>query len=200
MIRWVEKKTCNLLVSEEPTTNMTNDSKIKLRNKRLSDARNDYEWQRDSELARLDASTPITCSFQEYLSDYTDAIQYPSLYRHPFSLETQDDEHIGNCVYYNIDQNKGEAELGIMIGERQYWNKGYGTDAVSALINHIFRRTKLNRIYLKTLVSNTRAHKCFLKCNLKPCGYLERDGYEFLLMEIYRREWQEQQSKTSPAP
>ena len=178
---------------------MTNDSKIKLRNKRLSDARNDYEWQRDYELARLDATTPINCSFQEYLTDYSDEIQYPSPYRHPFSVETHDGKHIGNCVYYNVDEHKGEAELGIMIGDRDYWNRGYGTDTVSALINHIFRRTALNRIYLKTLVSNTRAHRCFMKCNLKPCGFLERDGYEFLLMEIYRNEWQQQQSENAPA-
>jgi RimJ/RimL family protein N-acetyltransferase len=178
---------------------MTNDSKIRLRNKRLSDARNDYEWQRDSELARLDATTPIGCSFQEYLTDYTDEILYPSPHRHPFSVETHDGKHIGNCVYYNIDEHRGEAELGIMIGDREYWNKGYGTDTVSTLINHIFRRTALNRIYLKTLISNTRAHRCFLKCNMKPCGFLERDGYEFLLMEIHRNEWQEQQSEASPA-
>ena len=171
-------------------------SKIKIRNKRLSDARNDYEWQTDPELARLDATTPLACSFQEYLADYTDSIQYPSPYRHAFSLETPDGKHIGNCVYYNIDEGKGEAELGIMIGNREYWNKGYGTDAVSALVDYIFRRTKLNRLYLKTLTSNTRAHRCFMKCNLKPCGYLERDGYEFLLMEIYRDEWQKQQSTT----
>ncbi len=178
---------------------MTNNNNIRLRNKRLSDAKNDYEWQRDSELARLDATTPIDCSFQEYLTDYTDEIRYPSPYRRTFSLETHDGKHIGNCVYYNINENKSEAELGIMIGDRQYWNKGYGTDAVSTLIDHIFQQTNLNRIYLKTLVTNMRAHRCFMKCNLKPCGYLKRDGYEFLLMEIYRKEWQEQQSKTSPA-
>jgi len=178
---------------------MTNDSKIRLRNKRLSDARNDYEWHRDYELAGLDATTPISCSFQEYLTDYTDEIQYPSPYRYPFSVETLDGKHIGNCVYYNVDEGRGEAELGIMIGDREYWNKGYGTDAVSALINHIFRRTALDRIYLKTLVSNTRAHRCFMKCNMKPCGYLQRDGYEFLLMENYRNE-RKQQSEGSHAP
>jgi RimJ/RimL family protein N-acetyltransferase len=179
---------------------MINDNKIRLRDKRLSDARSDYEWQRDSELAWLDAATPINCSFQEYLTDYTDEIRYPSPHRRTFSLETHDGKHIGNCVYYNIDENKSEAELGIMIGNRDYWNKGYGTDAVSVLIDHIFRQTNLNRIYLKTLVSNTRAHRCFMKCNLKPCGYLKRDGYEFLLMEIYRQEWQEQQSDTLSIP
>ena len=178
---------------------MINDNKIRLRDKRLSDARKDYEWQKDSELARLDAATPINCSFQEYLIDYTDEVRYPSPHRRTFSLETHDGQHIGNCVYYNINENKSEAELGIMIGDREYWNKGYGTDAVSTLIDHIFQQTKLNRIYLKTLVTNTRAHRCFMKCNLKPCGYLKRDGYEFLLMEIYRQEWQEQQSESLSA-
>jgi RimJ/RimL family protein N-acetyltransferase len=176
---------------------MTDNSRILLRNKILSDARNDYDWQRDRELVRLDATTPINCSFKEYLADYADELRYPSSLRHSFAVETHDGKHIGNCVYYNINEAKGEAELGIMIGDRHYWDKGYGTDAVSALIDHIFQRTKLNRIYLKTLTSNSRAHKCFQKCNLKPCGYLKRDGYEFLLMEIHRKEWQEQQSKTS---
>ncbi|UCB42553.1 MAG: GNAT family N-acetyltransferase [Dehalococcoidales bacterium] len=178
---------------------MTDSSKITLRNKRISDARNDYDWQSDHELARLDATTPITCSFEEYLVDYTDELQQPSYFRRSFAIETHDGQHIGNCVYYNINEGKGETELGIIIGDRRYWNSGYGTDAVSALIDHIFRQTKLDRIHLKSLVTNNRAHKCFQKCNLKPCGYLERDGYEFLLMEIYRAEWLELQSKNSPA-
>ncbi|HEY31905.1 MAG TPA: GNAT family N-acetyltransferase [Dehalococcoidia bacterium] len=178
---------------------MTDSSKIALRSKRLSDVRNDYDWQRDHELARLDATTPITCSFEEYLADYANELRYPSPSRCSFAVETHDGQHIGNCVYYNTNEGKSETELGIIIGDREYWNKGYGTDAVSALIDHIFRQTKLDRIHLKTLTSNLRAHKCFQKCNLKPCGYLERDGYEFLLMEIYRTEWQKLQLKTSSA-
>ena len=176
---------------------MTDNSKTQLRNKRLSDARNDYDWQRDHELARLDATAPINCSYEEYLADYAYELQHPSYLRRSFAVETHDGKHIGNCVYYNINEDKGEAELGIMIGDRHYWDKGYGTATVSALIDHIFLRTKLDRIYLKTLVFNSRAHKCFQKCNFKPCGYLERDGYEFLLMEIFRKEWQGQQSKKS---
>jgi len=175
---------------------MTNDSRITLRNKRMADARNDYQWQSDVELARLDAITPITCTFEEYLSDYADELQYPTRSRRSFAVETLDGKHIGNCVYYNINEGKGQAELGVMIGNRDYWDKGYGTEAVTALIDYIFRRTRLNRIYLKTLTSNTRAQKCFRKCNLIPCGYLDRDGHSFLLMDIRRQEWQEQQAKT----
>jgi RimJ/RimL family protein N-acetyltransferase len=199
-LTWKMKKTWNLSYPEIIADNMTDSNRITLRNKRLSDARNDYDWQRDHELARLDATTPISCSFEEYLTDYTDELQYPSPFRRSFAIVTHDGKHIGNCVYYNINETKGETELGIMIGDRHYWDKGYGADAVSTLIGHIFRRTQLNRIYLKTLTTNSRAHRCFRKCNLKPCGYLERDGYKFLLMEIYRTEWQEQQSKTSSNP
>ena len=104
--------------------------------------------------------------------------------------------HIGNCTYYGIDRTKGEAELGIMIGNRDYWDKGYGTDAVTTLVDYILRRTKLNRIYLKTLVSNTRAQKCFKKCGFTLYGHLNRDGYNFVLMELHRKQWLEQQTET----
>ena len=77
-----------------------------------------------------------------------------------------------------------------MVGDRDYWDQGYGTEAVAALIDYVFRQTKLNRLYLKTLSRNSRAQKCFAKCGLIPCGHLKKDGYRFLLMEIYRQEWE----------
>ena len=110
-------------------------------------------------------------------------------------MDTLDGRHIGNCVYYNIDEDQSEAELGIMIGDRQYWDKGYGTDAVRVLLDHVFRFTNLNRIYLKTLVNNARARRCFEKCSFTPCGHLERDGYKFLLMDLYRQQWREEQQQ-----
>jgi len=170
-------------------------SKIKLRDKRLGDALNDYTWRTDPELTRLDASPLVTTTFPRYLSDYTQELRYPSLIRHRFAVETLDGKHIGNCSYYNTDETKGEAELGIMIGNRDYWDKGYGADTVTTLVNYIFRQTKLKRIYLKTLDSNSRAQKCFKKCGFTPCGHLGRDGFSFTLMEINRKQWQEKQTE-----
>ena len=80
--------------------------------------------------------------------------------RHRFAVETLDGKHIGNCAYYGVNETKGEAELGIMIGDRDCWDKGYGADAVGTLLDYIFRRTNLKRIHLKTLDSNIRAQKC----------------------------------------
>lgn len=165
-------------------------SKIILRAKSLADARNDYTWQTDPELAWLDAAPVITIPFNEYLLAYESELFYSAPTRRSFAVETLDGKHIGNCVYYNIDKIKGEAEIGIMIGNRNYWDKGYGTDTVSTLIDYIFGNTSLNRLYLKTLASNGRAQKCFRKCALTPYGRATKDGFDFVLMDIERNEWQ----------
>jgi len=165
--------------------------KVKLRVKKLADARNDYQWQTSPELTQLDATPLLTTSFSKFLLDYTEALRSPNPDRHLFGVETIDGKHIGNCVYYNVDRAKGEVELGVMIGNHDYWDKGYGTDAVTTLVNHIFRETNFKRIHLKTLDRNQRAHKCFQKCGFTSCGHLAKDGYNFVLMELHRRQWEE---------
>ncbi len=171
-------------------------SKVILREKRPTDAWDDYAWEIDPELAQLDAAPTIAISYSRYLSDYAKELSNPSTTNHQFAVDTLAGKHIGNCSYYNISETRGEAELGIMIGNRDYWDKGYGADVVTTLANHIFRQSNLNRIYLKTLKSNTRAQKCFQKCGFTRYGQLAKDGYSFALMEIYRSQCQEQQTET----
>ena len=170
---------------------MMTGNKVTLRRKKLADAANDYTWQTDPELAHLDAAPVLTATYSQYLSDYTGELFYPHSTTHRFAIEAEDGKHIGNCVYYDVNEGKGEAELGIMIGDRDYWDKGYGTDAVTTLVNYIFRRTNLKQIRLKTLISNTRARRCFQKCGFIPCGHLNRDGYSFILMNLRRKQWEE---------
>jgi RimJ/RimL family protein N-acetyltransferase len=169
--------------------------RIKIRFKRISDARDDFSWQTDPELARLDAADPLTLSYPQFLSEFTFDLCYPSSSRHEFAVETLDGRHIGNCVYYNLNENEGKTELGIMIGNRDYWNKGYGTETVNTLMDYVFRRTDLERIYLTTLDWNLRAQKCFKKCGFQECGALVRDGHSFLLMVVHRLEWEQARLK-----
>jgi RimJ/RimL family protein N-acetyltransferase len=172
---------------------MISGDKVKLREKRLADAADDYAWLTDAELAALDAAPLSTTTFPQYLASYTSDLRYPPTIRHQFAIETREGKHIGNCTYYGIDSDKGEAELGIMIGDRTYWDKGYGADAIATLLEYVFEKTKLNRLYLKTLVDNKRAQKCFAKCGFTPYGHLKKDGYSFILMELNREEWEKQQ-------
>ncbi len=163
-------------------------SKIILRDKKLADALDDYTWRTDPELAHLDAAPLLTTTFQEYLSDYTSQLRYSPSTRHQFAIETLVGKHIGICVYYGVNKTKGEAELGIMIGNRGCWDKGYGADAVTTLVSYIFHQTNLQRIYLKTLDSNSRAQRCFQKCGFTPYGHLAKDRFSFVLMEIHRKQ------------
>lgn len=171
---------------------MINGSKVILREKKLADARNDYTWETDPELAQLDAVPVVTTVFLRYLEDYTNELNYFLHTSRRFAVDTLDGTHIGNCSYYNIDENKSETELGIMIGNRDYWDKGYGADAVTALVNYIFEQTDLARIYLKTLESNARAQRCFQKCGFTPSEHTIKDKFSFTLMEIHRNQYLEQ--------
>ena len=168
---------------------MIKGTKVVLREKRLEDATNDYAWRRDAELAYLDATTPLNMSFSEYLLSYADELRYANIRGHRYAIETLDGKHIGNCTYYNLDERKGEAELGILIGERAFWDKGYGADAVITLVNQSFEKANLKRIYLHTLEWNVRAKKCFQKCGFVPCGHVNRGGQNFIIMEIKKADY-----------
>lgn len=161
-----------------------------LREKRLGDAHDDYQWRTDAELARYDAARPFAATYHDYLALYRDELLYPSPYRRSLAIEDKAGRHIGNVMYYNIDTIRREAEIGITIGEREYWGKGYGTDVVKTLVRHILRATGFRRIYLKTLDWNTRAQRAFEKAGFSVCGRSRRGGNSFVVME-YMAAWLE---------
>ena len=173
--------------------------KVVLREKRLEDAANDYAWRCDDELARLDAALPLRTSFTSYLAEYAAELSSPSPRKSRFAIESLEGKHIGNLMYYDIDEAKKEAELGIMIGDRDYWDQDYGSNAIITLLDHIFDTTRLERIYLNTLDWNIRAQRCFEKCGFVPCGRVRRYGDTFILMEIRRSWWQSSKKEPSSA-
>jgi RimJ/RimL family protein N-acetyltransferase len=172
-------------------------SRVRLCPKRLRDAANDYLWQTDPELASLDASSPLQMKFHQYLMYYADELFTSRRLQRQFAILTLDGEHIGNCAYYGVDEARNEAEIGIMIGNRDYWQKGYGADAVAALIDHVFCNTGLDRLHLKTLETNRRAQRCFERCGFRECGHMIEGGYNFVLMELSRCDWQNGQNGES---
>ena len=163
--------------------------KVVLREKRVEDASRDYSWRVDTELAKLDATRPLNMSYSSFLEYSKEELRYPNPLSRRLAIDTLDGEHIGNCMYYDIDLKRGEAELGIMI-DRQYWGMGYGTDSVDALLGHIFTTTALDRVYLHTLEWNNRARRSFAKSGFREIKKVRRSGADFILMEIQRGEWE----------
>jgi diamine N-acetyltransferase len=70
---------------------------------------------------------------------------------------------IGICGFGHIDWHNRNAEFGINIGEKSYWNKGYGTEAVRLLVKHGFNTLNLNRIFLHVFENNPRAIRAYEK-------------------------------------
>ena len=185
------KKLWPFMKAEQETTELRLVGELTvLRNKSMDDAEADYSWRIDPELARLDATRPATLTYGEYISYHRDDVNYPSPWSVRMAIDTLDGHHIGNCMYYDINTDKSQCELGIMIGDRDYWSKGYGTDVVKSTLAHIFTETRLERVYLHTLTTNHRAQNSFRKAGFTPLREVKRDGYEFVLMEIWRKEWE----------
>ena len=165
-------------------------SKVVLREKRRTDAPNDYAWSIDEELCKLDAARPSRLSFQDAMMRYEDELLYPARRRRRFGIDALDGSHIGNCMVYDIDHAKGEAELGIMIGDRRYWNKAFGVEAVTLLLDYGFDEVGLRRIYLHTLDWNVRAQKSFQRAGFTSLGKVYRNGQTFLVMEVRKEDWE----------
>jgi RimJ/RimL family protein N-acetyltransferase len=108
-----------------------------------------------------------------------------------FAIEA-DGQLIGDCGLHSVDQRSGVAELGIGIGDRAYWGRGYGREAVALLVDYGFRMHNLRKIWLTTYRSNERALRSY-----RAAGFVEEGcqrahvwsagGYEDLVsMALFR--------------
>lgn len=163
--------------------------KVVLRPKRPEDAPDDYAWRCDPELAELDATSPLRQSYEDFLRYYQEEMRYPSPWSIRWGVDTIEGKHIGNCMAYDINMAFGEAELGIMIGDREFWSRSYGYDTMIGMIEHLFSNFSIKRLYLHTLTWNHRAQRCFEKCGMTPVRTVQRYQRELLNMELRREKW-----------
>ncbi|MDP6606750.1 MAG: GNAT family N-acetyltransferase [Dehalococcoidia bacterium] len=164
---------------------------VRIREKRLEDAALDHEWRKDPELAAYDAAQPLTMSLRAYVATVADEIETPATHRRSYSIDTLDDDrHIGNLMYYGYDPGRAEAELGITIGDRGYWSRGYGSDAVKAMLCFLFDEMGMRRVYLHTLTWNDRAQQAFTRAGFLRVREVRRGGYDFVLMEVLREQFE----------
>jgi len=111
------------------------------------------------------------------------------------AIETSEGEHIGSIGLHTINWKDRNAELGIVIGEKAYWGRGYGTDAIRVLLRVAFEEMNLHRVYLRVDADNTRGIRCYEKCGFREEGTLRdaifREGryHDQLVMSILRPEF-----------
>ncbi len=73
-----------------------------------------------------------------------------------FAIEA-DGTLIGGCALFGFDELAQTCELGITIGDRNYWGRGYGRDAVTVLLDYAFRLRNFRKVWLRVWGNNGRA-------------------------------------------
>jgi RimJ/RimL family protein N-acetyltransferase len=94
-----------------------------------------------------------------------------------FAIETKDGTHIGSIGFHYVNPENRKATLGVVIGDKRYWSKGYGTDAMLTLLAFGFEEMNLHRIDLSVDEDNERAIACYRKCGFVEEGRLRQERY-----------------------
>jgi RimJ/RimL family protein N-acetyltransferase len=87
-------------------------------------------------------------------------------------IETAEGRPVGNVGLLTVDPHHKRAELAISIGETDCWSRGYGTDAIMAVLRHAFEALDLRRIDLHTDADNARGIRCYEKCGFVREGVM----------------------------
>jgi RimJ/RimL family protein N-acetyltransferase len=114
-----------------------------------------------------------------------------------FMIRSLDDDRvIGEIGLDEVDWVHGETFVGISIGERDLWGKGYGTDAMRIVLRYAFTELNLERVTLTVFEYNPRAMRSYEKAGFTVEGRLKkmllRGGrrWDEFFMGILRREWE----------
>jgi len=103
---------------------------------------------------------------------------------------------IGNTGLHQIDSRHGTAEFGIVIGEREYWGRGFGTEATRLMLDYGFTGLGLHCIRLRVFSPNERAIRCYENVGFRRAGRLreaERRGnhrFDHILMDMLHHEFE----------
>lgn len=159
------------------------------------DWRRFYAYFRDREIADWNGARPIKIPewlFQRVMLDEERAGE-----RFGFGIYEESGRFIGSVELYDLrpppPSLPREATLGVMIGERELWGRGYGREAVGAVLRWAFEagaQPPLSAVRLRTFAHNKRAQRAFAAAGFREVGReAQRDRVD-VLMRVTRDEWQ----------
>jgi len=147
---------------------------IRLRAIEPSDAQRATVWINDREVTKnLMARYPISLAAEREWAESASKSEYQEV---RLAIETLERAHIGFCGLHHGRPEDRHAELGIMIGDKDYWNRGYGTDAMLTLVRFAFDTLNMHKVTLGVFAPNERARAVYRKIGFVEEGR-SRDDY-----------------------
>jgi len=171
-------------------------NRVRLRAVEHDDVKYFFEWVNDPEVTRgLAMYLPMSMSDEE---NWFASLAKRDQKEKPLAIEIRKGKTwklIGDCGVFDFDAVNSCAELGILIGDKSEWNKGYGSEVMSLLVRHCFETLNLNRAFLRVYTDNIRAVRSYEKAGFILEGRLREAVYKFgkyddvLIMSVLRSEW-----------
>lgn len=178
---------------------MLKSERVTLRGMRRDDLLRLWEFNNDPEVEIAGGGDPPIPQSLERLEAEFDENAKKGGRDGTFFIIEADGRVIGQCALFGFDDFRGVAhrcELGITIGDKEYWGKGYGREAITLLVDYAFTHWNVQRVGLQVLATNERAIRAYQAVGFVQEGRLRRymwsngsyvDGVS---MSILREEWQ----------
>lgn len=154
---------------------MLNGNKVRIRSLEREDLPKVWQWLNDGDVMYYWASPGSMVSMAELERHFSKSLETADT-RRWFIIEGEGQRPIGLMMCFNLDQRHRRAEVGILIGEKDCWDKGYGTEAMVLFLDYLFNELGLHRVYLHTQDYNLRAIKSYEKCGFVKEGVV-RERY-----------------------
>jgi len=153
---------------------------VRLRAPEPDDKDRAYQWINDREVTKtLMARYPISRTEEENWLQHNSATPQGFLSEVRLAIIAKDtDTHIGFMGLHKVSPEDRHADLGIMIGDKSFWERGYGTDAMLTLVRFAFDGMNLNKVKLGVFDGNDRAHAVYRKCGFVEDGRLRQEYYQ----------------------
>lgn len=136
-------------------------------------------WSGDDEVVGLAGGTPVNLPPDRFRYMFLSRLHERNSDREQqFAILDEEGVLIGRTGLFALDRRIGDAELGIMIGDRERWGRNYGRDAVRTLAAHAFTELGVARIRLYTFPHNVRAQRAFRSVGFRVTRKLRRFSLE----------------------
>lgn len=159
-------------------------------------------WINDFEVTRMlgTGHTPTTheaeCEWFDRSGSYG-SVQF-TVYEREREHEAWDESlrPIGTTAWIGLDRGSRTAELGIMIGAKDAWNRGYGTEVVRLMLEYGFTVLGLHSAFLRHVGFNERAHRAYVKAGFRVIGRRRESvwwagkAYDMVYMDCLASEFQ----------
>ncbi|WP_164215747.1 GNAT family protein [Virgibacillus sp. YIM 98842] len=174
---------------------MLRSERLQFRKMEESDIEKYHSWRNDVDVMKT-TNPAIDLYSLEETRNFVETIILNSASSKSYIIEEREgNTAIGVTSLINIDTKNRNAECIIDIGEKEYWGKGYGTEALKVLLAYAFLELNLHRVSLRVFSLNEKAIHIYHKLGFVEEGVMRQSLYrngqwhDIILMGLLKEEY-----------